>query len=419
MVKRELVVSKIKTNSSDLGSLEGFFRLGAHSESPGNIPTGHFKLDFAIQYGMDPSKVDLNKIEGYDPSKTLGIPLGPLVELFGEEGSGKSSLAYRIAGFAQKMGHKVAWIDVEHSYKENLAKLNGCNVDTILYSNMIDTKDPDKAHYAENAFGNMIKAMEHGCKVIVLDSVANLVPKALYEASDEQQFMGLLARMLSQHLGKLVAHAEKNGCLVIFINQLRKNLSIGQYGDPDTSPGGHSLKHNASLRLKVTKKTGKDANIWMKDPDDEDGEDILMGRFARVAIVKNRFAKPFLETIEIPIYYEEYFPESEEIAFDTGRQIKLISVRNKVYKWREIRVEGKKSFIDYIKKNNLVDDLVKDIKEASDRDGVLLPPEIALYKFKTDGDKGRVNTDISRDAEEEDNTSSESIPKKGRGKKSS
>lgn len=409
-----------KKKDGGLGDLGGFFRLGADAESSGNIPTGHFKLDFAIQYGMDASKVDLSKIEGYDPGKTLGVPLGPLVEFFGEEGGGKSSLAYRIVGYAQKLGHKVAWIDVEHSYKKNLAKLNGCDIDKMLYSNMINTNDPDKPIYGENVFGFMIKAMEYGVKVIVLDSVANLIPKALYEANDEQQFMGLLARMLSQNLGKLVAHAEKHGCLVIFVNQLRKNLSIGQYGDPDTSPGGHSLKHNASLRLKITKKTGKDANIWMADPDDEFGDDILMGRVAKIRIMKNRFAKPFLETIEIPIYYEAYFPEVEDIAFDTARQIRLISVYNKTYNWDGLKIKGRKDFIKHLVDNKMVDDLIAAIKVKASEEGVILPPEINLHEICSTGDVDVQDAgEISGENQEADSPDGKSNTKKTRRKKSS
>ena len=406
-----------KKKDNDLGDLDGFFKMGAHNEGTGNVPTGHFKLDFAIQYGEDASKADLNNIEGYDPGTTLGIPLGPLVEFFGEEGSGKSSLAYRIAGYAQKLGHKVAWIDVEHSYKEALAKLNGCNIEKMLYSNMINTKDPDKPIYGENVFGFMIKAMQFGCKVIVLDSVANLIPKALYEANDEQQFMGLLARMLSQNLGKLVAHAEKHGCLVIFINQLRKNLSIGQYGDPDTSPGGHSLKHNASLRLKITKKTGKDANIFMADPNDEFGDNILMGRIANVKIMKNRFAKPFLGSIEIPIYYQAYFPAIEEIAFDFGRQIKLISVYLKEYRWNGLKIEGRKGFINHIVEHKMVDELISAIKAKAAEEGVLLPPEISLYKTASVGDGKNDTGQIPGDVKKKDSESGEDIPKKPKRKK--
>ncbi len=409
-----------KKKDDGLGDLSGFFRLGADIESPGNVPTGHFKLDFAIQYGMDASKTDLSKIEGYDPGKTLGIPLGPLVEFFGEEGGGKSSLAYRIVGYAQKLGYLAAWIDVEHSYKKNLAILNGVDVNRLIYSNMIDPKHPDKVFHGENVFGQMIDAMKAGVKVIVLDSVANLVPKALYEADDEQQFMALLARMLSQQLGKLVAHAENHGCLVIFINQLRKNLSIGKYGDPDTSPGGHSLKHNASLRLKISKKGGKDANIFMPDPDDEFGDPILMGRYARVAIKKNRFAKPFLDSIEIPIYYEAYFPEIEDLAFDTGRQVKMISVYKGTYNWDGLKIKGRREFIKHLVDNKLVDDLIRAIKAKASEDEVILPPEINLYECASDGDIDEKDAgQISGDVEEKNSRSGKGNTKKTRRKKDS
>ncbi|HDZ25299.1 MAG TPA: hypothetical protein ENH65_02170, partial [Candidatus Aminicenantes bacterium] len=105
MVKRK---KRDKLNETVLKHLKGFCQQGAEFQSPGNIPTGHFLLDFAIQYGMDPTKVSLAKLEGYDPAKPLGLPLGKLVEIFGEEGGGKSSIAYRVAGFAQKMGYHVA-----------------------------------------------------------------------------------------------------------------------------------------------------------------------------------------------------------------------------------------------------------------------------------------------------------------------
>ena len=413
-----------KKNNDDFGNLDGFFRMGADEENPGNIPTGHFKLDFAIQYGMDVAKVDLSKLEGYDPSKTLGIPLGKLVEIFGEEGGGKSSLAYRIAGYAQKLGHKVAWIDTEHSYQKNLATLNGCDTENLTYSNLLDKKNPEKVFYAENVFGKMIEAMQHNYKVIVLDSVANLVPKALYEAGDEQQFMALLPRMLSQNLGKLVAYAEKYGTLLVFINQLRENLSV-TWGDKETSPGGRSLKHNSSLRLKVSKKKNQEANIYIPDPDD--GEPMLIGRNAGIRLIKNRFAKPFLETLEIPIYYEQYFPEIEEVVFDTARQIRLISVRDKIYNWNGVKIEGRKPFIDHIIENKLINELIESIKEKAAEKDVLLPPEITLYKpvkenktipkeKNTDGD---MEKPTSGNGKKKNSNSIEKVPKKPRGPKSS
>ena len=361
-------------NDDIFKNLKGFCQKGARASSPGNIPTGHFVLDFIIQYGQDPTKVDLNKVEGYDPAKTVGIPLGKLVEIFGEEGGGKSSLAYRIAGYAQKLGHKVLWIDIERSFQENLAYINGCDIDELyLY---------DKFDFGEDVIDNMYKAMESGVKVIILDSVANLVPKALMEAKTEKEFMGLLPRLLSKSLGKLVTKAEENGTLLVFINQLREK--IGQtWGDPRTSPGGHSLHHNASLRLRIDKINSKEADIFVPDPETE--EDILIGRHSRVSLIKNRFAKPYRESLKVPIYYEAYFPEIEEIAFDTGRQVKLISVYKGVFNWDGLKIEGRKNFIDHIVKENLTNDLIEAIKLKASEDELILPPEIVLYGSEDEG----------------------------------
>jgi RecA/RadA recombinase len=334
-------MAKAKSKKEDdiFKNLKGFCQLGARAESPGNIPTGHFNLDFIIQYGQDPTKVDLNKVEGYDPAKTVGIPLGKLVEVFGEEGSGKSSLAYRICGYAQKLGYKTGWIDVEHSFQENLAYINGCDIDQLIYSNMINHEDPEKEYFAEDVIDYMIKMMQAGIQVIVLDSVANLIPKALFEAKTEKEFMGLLSRLLSKSLGKLVSYAEKHGTLLVFINQLREKIG-NTWGDPRTSPGGHSLHHNASLRLRMDKSR---------------------------------------DSMDVPVYYEAYFPEIDEIAFDTGRQIKLISVRKGVFNWDGLKIEGRKQFIEHIIKENMTDALIEAIKVKATENELILPPEIVLY----------------------------------------
>lgn len=381
--------AKGKKKKSDIeiafDNLKGFCQIGARVSSPGNIPTGHFELDFAIQYGLSAVKADLSKVEKngerYDPSKTLGIPLGKLCEIYGEEGSGKSSLAYRIIGYAQKMGYLTAWIDAEHSYQENLAKLNGCDIDNLLYANMINHDDADIQFHAEDIMDKMIVMMQNKVKVIVLDSVAAMVPKTQFEAQSKQQFMGLLARFLSANLPKLMAHAEKNGTLLVFINQLREKIGL-TYGDPRTSPGGHCLHHNASLRLRMEKRTSQDAEIYVPDPDT--GEDMLIGKHSIIRLIKNRFAQPYKNkstnnSIDIPIYYQSYFPDIEERAFDAGRQVKLISVRKGIFKWGELKIEGRSEFITYVKNKNLINKLIDEIKVKAVENDILLPPEITQY----------------------------------------
>ena len=191
-----------------LSNLKGFVRKGARAKDKGFIPTAYFNLDFAISYGMLPNKVDLNSID-YDPSKTLGLPKGRLVEIFGPEGGGKSSLCYRVAGYAQKMIDKetgennlVAWIDTEHSFEETLAELNGVDVDQILYSDMFDESNPDKNYYAEDVIDKIVEMCQLGIKVIVLDSVANLITKDRFENTADKETMAKLARVISSNLGK-------------------------------------------------------------------------------------------------------------------------------------------------------------------------------------------------------------------------
>ena len=410
---------KDKASEIAINNLKGFTITGAEFKSTGNIPTGYFALDFAIHYGYDPSRVDLNSIEGYNPGKSLGFPLGKLVEVFGEEGSGKSSLAYRAVGYAQKLGYTCAWLDAEHSFSEDLAKINGCNPKNIIY--------PSDAYYAED-FVDIITGLceidkvtmtindkpvqVDSPKIIVLDSIASLVPKQRAETSSEQKDMGLLSRLLSENLGAIAAAAERNGVLVLLINQLREKIGV-RYGNPENSPGGHALKHFCSLRLKLTKKGGKESKITREDEETQD--EVLIGGYSYVSLVKNRFAKPFLDSLMIPIYYESYFPDIEEMAFDTGRQVKLISVRKGIFSWNDIKIEGRKNFIEEIVKKDLVDKLIEETKTKAKENNIILPPELVKYKVDKDGIRGK----ISGKNEGENSASSEEDSKKTRGKRGS
>jgi hypothetical protein len=152
------------------------------------------------------------------------------------------------------------------------------------------------------------------------------------------------------------------------------------HNSPETTPGGRALKHNASLRIQISKKGGKDANIYIED---ENLDQKLIGRMARVNIKKNKLAKPYFESISVPVYYEPYFPDIEEVLFDVGRQLKLISVRKGIYKWdydsREYKVDGRKGFIEQIKADGLQFKLANAIIAQSEETGVFLPPEIMQW----------------------------------------
>jgi len=405
-----------------LSNLRGFVRKGARAKNKGFIPTGYFDLDFAISYGMLPTKVDFNSID-YDPSKVLGLPKGRLVEVFGPEGGGKSSLCYRVAGYAQKMIDKetgepnlVAWIDTEHSFEETLAELNGVDVDQILYSDMFDESNPDKNYYAEDVIDKIVEMCQLGIKVIVLDSVANLVTKDRFENTADKETMAKLARVLSSNLGKVAHYAAKHNALVIFINQIREKVGI-MFGNPETTPGGRALKHDASVRLRIEKAAGKDSLIYIDDKNVDGGRRII-GRDSRVRIEKNRMGPPLLDpakgsaiSILTTIYYQPYFPNIEEKLFDLGRQLKIISIRKDVFTWKDIKVEGKSNFIEHIQNNNLCGKLLDDIKKISLENGCILPPEIVNYDSMEKGKE--TNVDEPNEGTTQ-SLESEGIPKKVR-----
>ncbi len=258
-------MAKKKNIDAALDNLDGFMRQSARAKVKTNIPTGHFDLDFGLHFGFLPSNVDLSELKDYDPKIPLGLPCGRLVELYGGEGSGKSSLAYRVCGMAQKMGYGAAWIDLEHSFEEDLATLNGCNVDELYFSEAFDEEDPDKIFYAEDIMDKIVaicrNAAKNNIKVVVLDSVANLIPHAVGVSSANDDTVALLARVLSKTLPKVAQHAAIHDVLVIFINQIREKPGV-MFGNPETTPGGRALKFNASVRLRMTKRNSKEQLIF-------------------------------------------------------------------------------------------------------------------------------------------------------------
>ena len=384
--------SKKKKNNDDLGldNLKGFIIGSGNVEPSEYIPTGHFRLDFSIIYGDDPIKTNLSAVAGYDPSKPLGLPVGKLVEFYGPEGGGKSSLAYRVVGNAQRMGYTAAWIDAECSFSKQLALINGCNPEDIF---LVDTKENNMTaekvlqvieglalapEIEQTVNGKVIKKPRP--KVIVLDSLPSLVPLAVQTDDFEQQHVGLLARLFSTKIGRIAQALAKNDVLLIIINQIREKVGVF-FGNPENTPGGHAVKHAFSVRLRISRNKKEEARLKRIN---ESGDEIIIGNHSYVRIEKNRFGKPVFHTLEIPIYYEAYFPNIEEVIFDTGRQINLITIYNGSFKWGDMknRIEGKEKFIEYLKSNKLVSKLISDIKEKAIEDNVILPTEIVQYKMK-------------------------------------
>ncbi|MDP1689225.1 MAG: recombinase RecA [bacterium] len=217
-----------------------------------SIPTGSFSLDLALGIG--------------------GLPKGRIVEIFGPESSGKTTLALNVVAQAQKKGGKAAFIDAEHAMDPEYAKKLGVKVDELLIS------QPDSGEEALNILESLVRA--NIIDVIVVDSVAALTPQKEIEGEMGAQFMGLQARMMSQALRKLTAISAKSGTMVIFINQLREKIGI-MFGNPETTPGGRALKFYSSVRIDVRR------IAWVKK-----GEEVIGSR-VKVKVVKNKVAAPF------------------------------------------------------------------------------------------------------------------------------
>lgn len=381
-----------KSTKTSLKNSLSFLKKASDLKDPEYVSTGYLDLDLAIARGKvsdDPS-LDLSQV---DPAAAGGFPLGYLVELFGSEGSGKSSLAHRVCGFAQKQNLDVAWFDVERSYQRALAIINGVDVDNIALDDMINVDDPDEVPTAEVVLDRVINTIKAGYKVIVIDSLAALIPEGQLSRDMEEGKggIGLLARTLSTAMPKICSYAKAHDCLVICINQTRQDVGV-IYGDPTTTPGGKAAKFYSSVRVRVEKRGGKKSEIVVTD---NDGNERIVGRQAYVRIMKNRFGKPVSESIDIITYFEPYFPDVDEILFDQGRKLKLIIKRKSEFKWDGESVEGsKKTFIDSIRDNGKYEKLVRAVREAALDQNVVLPPE--LQNIDADGIQAPV-TDLEQD----------------------
>jgi recombination protein RecA len=263
------------------------------------IPTGSIGLDIALGIG--------------------GVPRGRIIEIFGPESSGKTTLASHIVAEAQKLGGVCAYIDAEHAMDPDYAKALGVDIDNLLIS------QPDTGEQGLEICESLVRSGK--IAVVVIDSVAALTPKDEIEGDMGAQHMGKQARLMSQALRKLTAIVSKSNTVVIFINQIRMQIGV-MFGNPETTPGGKALKFYSSIRLDIR----RIAQI-------KKGEEVVGSR-TRVKVVKNKVAAPFKQTEFDIIYGEGISLEGELIAL--GEKLGIMTKSGTSYSYIPIDKDGKK-----------------------------------------------------------------------------
>jgi recombination protein RecA len=272
------------------------------------VPTGSIALDLALGVG--------------------GVPRGRITEIFGPESSGKTTLCYHIAANAQRAGGIVAFIDAEHALDPSYAKNVGLNVDELLVS------QPDTGEQALEIAETLIRS--NGVDVVIIDSVAALVPRAEIEGEMGDSFVGLQARLMSQALRKLTGAINRSNTALIFTNQLREKIGV-MFGNPETTPGGRALKFYCSVRLDIrrieTLKTGSGDAI---------------GSRTRVKVVKNKVASPF-RLAEFDIMYNEGISR-EGGLLDVGIAAGILSKTGAWFNYGETRLgQGRENSREFLK----------------------------------------------------------------------
>ena len=273
------------------------------------ISTGSLGLDLALGIG--------------------GLPKGRIVEIYGPESSGKTTLALHVVAEAQKQGGTCAYVDAEHALDPIYARKLGVKIDDLLIS------QPDTGEQALEIADTLVRSGT--ISVLVVDSVAALVPKAELEGDMGDQHMGLQARLMSQALRKLTASVARTNTLVIFINQIRMKIGV-MFGNPETTTGGNALKFYASVRMDI-RRIGS-----IKDHED------VIGNQTRVKIVKNKVAPPF-KTVDFDILYGEGVSKMGELL-DLGVKAGLIEKAGSWFSYKDERIgQGRESARQFLKDN--------------------------------------------------------------------
>lgn len=301
-----------------------------------SVSTGSLGLDIALGIG--------------------GLPRGRIVEIFGPESSGKTTLALHAIAEAQKAGGTAAFIDAEHALDPIYARKLGVDIQELIVS------QPDTGEQALEIADTLVRS--NAIDVLVIDSVAALVPRAEIEGEMGDSHVGLQARLMSQALRKITGSINRSRCLVIFINQIRMKIGV-MYGSPETTTGGNALKFYASVRLDI-RRTGQ-----IKDRED------IVGNTTRVKVVKNKVAPPFKQ-VEFDIMYGEGISKTGEIL-DLGVKAGLVEKSGAWFSYDSIRIgQGRENAKTWLKENpDMATRLEQQIRGRTEEvaEGLMAEPE--------------------------------------------
>ncbi|MPT47432.1 MAG: recombinase RecA [Sphingobium sp.] len=301
-----------------------------------SISTGSLGLDIALGIG--------------------GLPRGRVIEIYGPESSGKTTLALHAIAEAQKTGGTAAFVDAEHALDPVYARKLGVNIDELIVS------QPDTGEQALEIVDTLVRS--NAIDVLVVDSVAALVPRAEIEGEMGDSHVGLQARLMSQALRKLTGSISRSRCMVIFINQVRMKIGV-MYGNPETTTGGNALKFYASVRLDI-RRTGQ-----IKDRED------IVGNATRVKVVKNKVAPPFKQ-VEFDIMYGEGISKIGEIL-DLGVKAGIVEKSGSWFSYDSVRIgQGRENAKTFLKENpELAEKLENAIRGKTDAvaEGMMTGPD--------------------------------------------
>ena len=323
-----------------------------------------------MKLGQQESAVELEAIStgslGLDIALGIGgLPKGRIIEIYGPESSGKTTLALHAVAEAQKVGGTCAFVDAEHALDPSYAKKLGVNVEDLLIS------QPDAGEQALEIADTLVRS--GAIDVLVVDSVAALVPRAELEGEMGDHHVGLQARLMSQALRKLTSSVARSNTLIVFINQIRMKIGV-MFGNPETTTGGNALKFYSSVRMEI-RRIGA-----IKDKDD------VVGNHTRVKVVKNKVAPPF-KTIEFDIMYGEGVSKAGELI-DLGVQAGIVEKSGSWFSYDSQRIgQGKENVRTFLRENpQIADEIEHKIRENAGiiANEMMTPPEASSVAVDSD-----------------------------------